>query len=306
MDPLVSIVISLFDKEDFIVQAVRSALDQSYTNIEVIVVDDGSTDRSLQRLMEVSDPRWRLITHSGAGKPRPAACKNRGYQLAKGEFVAFLDADDVWAQSKLETHVRALMADSSACLAYSLTTWIDVAGRTICTESPYDPAPDWYSMLLLEGNILRSGSNAVHRRSMLSDTECFDSSFESASDWDLYLRLARDHSFCLVSEPLVMYRVSESQHSLDLAKMERSILRIVEREYGKPPASLLPKSHRQQCLRTCYGYLRRQCMRKLRNPHTTMSRLPESLIVLAHSLLHGSSPVKTQDARTPADSACRF
>ena len=304
MDQLVSIVISLFNKEAFVLQAVRSALAQSYKNIEVIVVDDGSTDSSVQRLQQVRDHRLTIVNLSSDGTNLGlVACKNRGCELAKGEFVAFLDADDMWAESKVKTHVQALNADPAACLAYSLTAWIDANGHEIGAEDRYQPPLDFYSTLLLSGNLLGSGSNAVHRRTMLPEPDCFDRSLESATDWDLYLRLARHHSFSLVAEPLVLYRISDNQHSLDVAKMERSVLRIADREYGETPASLFPKKHRQRCLRNSYNYLLNQCIRNLRNPATPNCRHRETMAVLAHCQAHCFNPFKLFHAFTAAGAA---
>ena len=278
--PLVSIIISVFNKEKFVVESISSALNQTYANIEVIVVDDASTDSSWVLISQITDPRLKTyrIEHSG-----PSVCKNYGYEQSSGSFVAFLDGDDIWEKTKLETHIEALNDNPEAGLCFSLTRIIDETGKELFCEAPYSVPTNWYQAML-QRNYLMSGSNAVHRRESLETVGLFDTALKASADWDLYVRFAREVPLLLIPLALVCYRHSQEQYSLDVRAIEQSAMTIIDREYTSFAASSFSIKERSNTVRNLYKYLRGQCHRNTHNPNLKKSRAMESAQVLLRSL----------------------
>lgn len=125
---LVSVVLPVYQGERVIAGAVRSALAQSYRNLELIVIDDGSQDRTLERLAAFDDPRLSVIRQSNSGA---AAARNAALARIRGDYVAFLDADDRWFPDKIATEVALLQGAGGAGIAYSWYFAVDDAGRLL-------------------------------------------------------------------------------------------------------------------------------------------------------------------------------
>ncbi len=224
--PLVSIVLPVRDEETFIATALDSALGQTYSNIEVIVVDDGSRDRT-RAIVESrlsTEPRLRLVKESGRGV---AAARNRGIAEASGEFVAPLDADDVWDPTKIERQVRRMCDGGDRCgLVYCWWVLIDQTGALL------DRSPRWWfegraSETLLEVNYIGSASIPMFRRSHVRALGGYDETFrmngaEGAEDWDLGLRIAEMSDIGVVPFPLVAYRRRNDSMSSRVDQMWRS------------------------------------------------------------------------------------
>ncbi len=289
--PLVSIITSVFNKESFVVESINSALNQTYDNIEVIVVDDASTDSSLERISSIDDPRVKVyqIEHGG-----PSVCKNYGYEKSSGAFVAFLDADDLWERNKIATHIEALSENPLAGLCFSLTRIIDETGSDIFCEAPYTVPTNWYQAML-QRNYLMSGSNAVHRRESLQTIGLFDTTLKASADWDLYIRFARELPLILVPLALVRYRHSQQQYSLDVRAIEQSAMTIIEREYESNAARTFSLKDRKSTVRNLYKYLRSQCHRNTNGPSLEKARAMESAQVLLRSLPYSDTADQIRD-----------
>jgi glycosyltransferase involved in cell wall biosynthesis len=202
--PAVSAVIATYNQARFLPAALDSVLGQTLTDLEVIVVDDGSTDETPQVLARYrSDPRIRVerIVNSG-----PAAARNHGWRRARAPLVAFLDSDDVWLPEKLERQRERFAANSALAVVYARRLLLDGAGR----ERPYDHPPLFRGAVLPQLFLTNfiCLSSAVVRREALEQSGGFDERIKSASceDYDLWLHLARDHPFDYVDEALVLYR----------------------------------------------------------------------------------------------------
>ncbi|MGY8681570.1 glycosyltransferase family A protein [Bradyrhizobium sp. UFLA05-153] len=223
-----------FNAANTIRETVSSALNQTYCNLEVIIVDDGSTDQTegvVARLI-MGDPRVRYVHKENGGV---ASARNRGIAEAQGEFVATLDADDLWYPTKLERQLeRFEQSGPETALVYAWCCWIDVHG-TITGSAPPSRLEGNILPEMCLGNVVISGSNALIRREALVAAGGFDESLRSrggqgCEDWKLYLLIAERYKIAMVPEYLVGYRVSPGSMSDDFEQMMRS-RRLVEAEF---------------------------------------------------------------------------
>ena len=117
--PLISVIIPVYNAEATIKETIDSVLNQTFTNLELIVINDGSKDSSLSIISNIKDSRLKLFSYDNAGV---AISRNRGIKKASGKFIAFIDADDLWTSDKLEAQLKALQSNPQAAVAYS---WVD-------------------------------------------------------------------------------------------------------------------------------------------------------------------------------------
>jgi glycosyltransferase involved in cell wall biosynthesis len=236
--PQVSVIIPVYNGDRYIVQAVESALGQTFTNLEIIVVDDGSTDSTHQVLQPYLD-RIRYIYQENQGA---AIARNHGCQLAKGEFLAFLDADDYFLPSKLEKQVACFDADPALDMVQTGWLMVDGTGREISAVKPWQQAPK----LDLESFILYKcvrPSAMLLRRKWWEYLGGFDSGLPPTEDLDFALRLALKGCKAIwLEEILTCYR----QHDTNLMSSGFPLMKNTEILMKKFFARLdLPESIRQ-------------------------------------------------------------
>jgi glycosyltransferase involved in cell wall biosynthesis len=200
--PLISVVMPCFNAQDYLREAVDSVLAQTYDNIELIVIDDGSTDRSLDLLQDYGE-RIRVIRQANRG-PYPA--RNLGVAESRGELLAFLDADDWWSPDCLEKLAGALAAHPQAAVAYC--GWQNV-GKDGGRSDPYVP-PD-YELADKAERFLRAAAPwpihaALLRRPVFDAVGGFDLDLHSCMDYDLWLRIAVARPIVRVPEVMAFYR----------------------------------------------------------------------------------------------------
>jgi glycosyltransferase involved in cell wall biosynthesis len=206
---LVTVLIPAFNKEQFIAEAIESALAQTYPAIEVVVVDDGSTDATAAIVRRYGD-RVRLVTQANAGAAR---ARNVGIRAAEGELVAFLDADDLWTVEKLATQMRILERNPEVVLVSSRADLIDANGTRLPGSTDvgrsraYDRPRDWHRDLLVNDNIIMTSSVVARRAALLEVGGFFDQRRIVSHDYELWIRLSEGRSFWVSSDPLVRYRM---------------------------------------------------------------------------------------------------
>jgi glycosyltransferase involved in cell wall biosynthesis len=185
--PEVSVVVPTRDRWPLLsAHALPSALGQEDVAIEVIVVDDGSADATVEGLRSLHDPRVRVLRHDRARGP--AAARNAGVAAARGEWVAFLDDDDLWSPRKLRRQLDAAAA-ARAGWVYAGSVVVDGDVRPLELEAV--PDPDEVRRLLRGGNVVPSGgSNVAARTELVREAGGFDERLRFFEDWDLWLRLA--------------------------------------------------------------------------------------------------------------------
>ena len=223
--PKISVIIPVYNGQKTIKATIESVLQQTLSDLELIVINADSSDSTLNIISQIEDPRLQIFTYP---KANVAVNRNRGVSHAIGEFVSFLDADDLWTTDKLEAQYKALLENSDAAIAYSFTDAIDENDRFLRKCSHASWRGDVYSQLLL-ANFIVSGSNVLIDKSALDIVGGFDESLTNAQDIDMWLRLAEKYKFIVVKKIQVFYRISGNSMSSNLLGMEESLLKITSK-----------------------------------------------------------------------------
>ncbi|HEV8437723.1 MAG TPA: glycosyltransferase [Methylomirabilota bacterium] len=239
--PRVSVVVPAFNAERTIRATLLSVLAQTFTDFEMIVVDDGSHDRTVEIVGEITDPRLRVVSFPNGGT---GMARNRGIALARGELVAFIDADDLWTPDKLEAQVAALARHPEAGASHSWTVFVDEAGRERSRQQPVFFEGDVCRGLLVE-NFTCSGSNILVRRAALETVGGFDPSLTVSEDWEFCVRLAAQWPFVLVPRYQILYRQMPASKSSNPRRWEEHARRAIERTFAHVPARLQPLKRRR-------------------------------------------------------------
>ncbi len=226
--PAVSVVIPTRDRQPLLERAVASALAQDGVEIEVVVVDDGSSDGTAAWLDDVRDPRLVVLRRKRPGGV--AAARNLGLERATGRWVAFLDDDDVWSPGKLHAQVAAA---SAAGAGWALAGAVVVDGKLRVRGAQRIVAADRFGELLLGHNVVPGGASGV-----LASTELvrrgggFDAELRIPADWDLWIRLALDGPPAGIDRPLVAYVL----HGGNMTSAPRGFRRELAHMRGKHAA----------------------------------------------------------------------
>lgn len=224
--PQVTVVVPAYNAAGTIDETLRSVRAQTWRELEILVVDDGSQDGTPEIVLrhEAVDPRVRLIRQSNAGV---AAARNRGIEEARAEFVAPVDADDLWHARKIERQMQAILAAGPrVALVYTWFAPIDEEGRIISMHPQPEAEGDIFP-LLCRRNLIGNASSALMRRAAVLEVGGYDASLrardaQGCEDYKLYLQLAERHLFALVREYLTGYRHRTASMSGDLMQMLRS------------------------------------------------------------------------------------
>jgi len=207
--PLVSVVIPTYNRADTLSRTLDSVLEQTYRHIELIVVDDGSTDSTAEMIKKYNDQ----IQYSYQENAGPSAARNRGIAEARGDLVTFLDSDDLWLPTKLETQVRLMnQLDASivCCLCNALMRQSDGREFVSFDRADLDPALEegvWVNVAqVLATRFVFFNQAVMVRRKALLETGGYDESLWLMEDQDLALRLALKGQWAFIKEPLVIWQ----------------------------------------------------------------------------------------------------
>ena len=227
--PRVSVVIPVFNAEQFLKEAVESALGQTYPNIEVIVVDDGSTDNT-PHVLETFSESVRVVRTANGGVAR---ARNVGAALATGDWIAFLDADDVWLPTKVEEQ----MSVATVPLVYTDRFNIGELGILPVIQSDVNPLKDGdiFVPLLARGNFITMSSVLV-RGDVFKEAGGFFEPLSAAADWDLWIRIAERHTAVVCRRPLLRYRIHGGAMSRNHRGMAAERQLVVDRALSLPRA----------------------------------------------------------------------
>jgi Glycosyl transferase family 2 len=232
-DPLVSVILPVYNGAEFVGPALESTLSQTYQNLEILVIDDGSTDGTpaILDLYAARDARIRVLSQANSGVAR---ARNRGIAEAHGDFIAPLDADDLWEPTKIDCQVRRILESGERTgLVYSWWVWIDRDGALL------DRSPRWMMEgsafeLLLQMNFTGNASVPLFRRCCIEEAGGYNESLAAADaggceDWELALRVAERYDVAVVPEILLGYRRHRGSMSTTCDRMWRSQQLVVEK-----------------------------------------------------------------------------
>ncbi len=227
----VSVIIPVYNGARFVRDAIDSALAQTMTDREILVVDDGSTDETPDILASYGT-RIRVHRQANAGV---ASARNAGAAIANGRFLAFLDADDVWLPQKLARQLP-LLDDEDVALVYSGIRRVDEALRPIAHVEPASPEHALVNTLCAQPPLVPLTMTGVVRRTVFTELGGFDERLSTSADGDFVCRLALRHRVDRVAEPLALYRQHDQQMHLNLKAMEHDMRLLYEKFFADPAA----------------------------------------------------------------------
>jgi glycosyltransferase involved in cell wall biosynthesis len=282
----VTVVIPTRNRRRHLVDALRSALSQTGPTVEVVVVDEASTDGTTDLLDRVEDPRVTVRRHARARGV--AAARNGALETARTEWIAFLDDDDVWAPEWLDTALAAGQ-DRAAGVVYGSCWLIDERRRWVGTYRAV--APETVGDRLLTDNVIGGPSAVVLRTETLREAGGFDEGLSALADWDAWLRLRRLTTFAAVKEPKVGYTVHRGNMHVArpfqvLGEFQRLRAIVAERGDGNLDESAFARwlayenaaYGRRVCAARLYAHSRRvsHSARDVRSAVSVLARRPRS------------------------------
>lgn len=236
--PQISVIIPAYNAQTTILETIASVQKQTFSDFELIVINDGSTDQTLELLHRIKDDRLKVFSYANGGLP---TARNRGIAQASGEFLAFLDADDLWTPDKLALQLEALLQHPEAGVAYSWTYFMEQRNdsRILHRCKPVYYQGDVYPKLLV-GDFIYNGSNTLIRRSAIDSIDGFDLALKSCEDWDYWVRLAAKWPFVVVPKYQIFYRRSANSNSLSskIETMRESALAAIDKAFRAAPPEL--------------------------------------------------------------------
>ena len=231
--PAVTVILPTYDRLEYLQAAVASVLAQTFTDWELVIADDGSgtgTQAYLSSLERTAGVRILRLAHSG----NPGAVRNQALRVARGNYIAFIDSDDLWMPAKLETQVDALRRTSSCRWSYTALIRIDADGQELPTERvryrPIESGAIFERLLTLE--IAVATPSVLAERGFIEELGGFDEGQLYFEDYDLWLRMSvRSHALA-IAEPLVCVRNHAEHYSANRVGVYESRFRLIEKMAG--------------------------------------------------------------------------
>lgn len=240
--PKVSVIIPAYNSARFLKEAIGSVFAQTYGDYEIIVIDDGSTDNT----KEVLAPYLGRIKYIYQQNQGASSARNTGIRHSQSEYIAFLDADDIWLPEMLRIQVDYLNHNQKIALIYSLALWIDVNGKPLNKKNRLKrslPAGDVFNILYVR-NFIITPSSVMIRKRILDIVGSFDESLTHAEDHELWLRIAREFKVFGIAKYLCKHR--DTPQSLSKRNKENGFkcnIRVIEKYYKLSQDLGRPISH---------------------------------------------------------------
>lgn len=266
--PTISVIIPVFNGEKTIQATINSVLQQTFDDFELIIINASSTDSTLEVISHFQDSRVKIFSYS---KANVAVNRNRGVEHSVGEFVTFIDADDLWSTDKLEAQYKALLEYPEASVVYSWTNCIDENGKFLRACSYVQHKGDVYDKFLLD-DFIGNGSNVMMTRSAFLQVGGFDEALSNAQDTDMWLRLAANYEFTVVTKPQILYRICHNSMSSDIVGLEKSNLQVISRAFANKKAEYL-QHLKQDSISNLYKYLSYKVLEATPGQHNTFQAI---------------------------------
>ena len=225
--PKVSVILPTYNRKTLIGKSVQSILDQTYSDFELIIIDDASTDGTWDIINEFSDPRIICLKH--VENRGGSAARNTGIDAAKGKYIAFQDSDDIWLPEKLAKQMSVFKNSPEStgvvytrCIRWNVEQKLEIPG-----ELPKPKNGDIFKALLPENFIVLP--SVVLKKECFEKVGLFDETLPRLQDWDLFLRIAKLYEFCYVPEPLVQSFYTENSISSNPKALIRAFEIILEK-----------------------------------------------------------------------------
>lgn len=242
---IVSVIIPVYGAEKYIAATVQSVLAQTYKNFELVIIDDASPDRSIEICQQFTDARIKIIHQSNRGL---AGARNTGIRHARGEYLAFLDADDLWLPDKLEKHIQHLENSPTVGVSFSRSAFIDDTGKSLGTYQ-MPKLENITTPYLICRNPIGNGSAAVIRKevfeairfqdNLYGGTEdfYFDERFRQSEDIECWIRISIQTEWQIegIPEALTLYRVNSGGLSANTLKQLNSWEKVIEKTRSYAP-----------------------------------------------------------------------
>jgi len=237
--PKVSVIIPTYNSSRTIGETLQSVFRQTYSDFEILLINDGSTDNLMEALKGFQDSRLQILDYQNGG---PSVARNRGIDRASGTYLIFLDADDLWTSDKLETHVNALdearKTNPRAGIVYSWSYFLNDETQSCFINQPKPYEGDVLAKIL-ESNFLTNGSNPMITREAIDSVGYFSPNFnKGAEDWEYWIRLARHWDYLLVPLRQIFYRQSRHSQSSNIDNMENGQLQVLKSAFPTLPDDL--------------------------------------------------------------------
>ncbi len=249
--PLVSVIIPTHNRATIVPQAINSVLQQSFTDYELIVVDDASTDDTADRLQAGYGEKIKYIKKlSNAG---PSAARNTGIQVARGIYIAFLDDDDEWLPEKLQLQLPIMKQNPDVGVVYCGCFLVDEGGAIAGQIKP-EKRGYIFNDLLHKNYLITSA--ALIRKEILEKVGGFDESLAACEDWDLWIRISQQCLIEYVDELLLRYKVHKQNIHHDMQKMEKNTFMVLDKRLSDIDITARNKIYCEQSTFWAWEYYR--------------------------------------------------
>ena len=249
MSSKISVILTTYNgsSRGYLSSAIESVLTQSYQNFELLIIDDGSTDNTKKTCSSyLENDRIRYLYQENTGL---AGARNTGIRASSGEFLCFLDDDDVWKPEKLQKQLEFIQNRLSGVNNWGLIfTWlelIDEQGEVISYRGHHQEGRLYRNLLF--GNTVDAPSSVLIRREVFDNVGLFDESFENCQDWDMWLRISKEYMIFPVKEYLVQHREHRDRISFDNEKIFRYENAVIDKALATAPADISPRAVYASC-----------------------------------------------------------
>lgn len=224
---IASIIIPTYNTEQYIGETIESILAQSIKDWELIIIDDGSSDKTKNIVSNyLSDKRIKYVYQENAGV---AAARNNGYGLSKGQFLAFLDADDLWLPNRLEKMIGKFYEDSKVGLVHSYMQVINEHSERQPEIYKGKEGNILESLLLWDGCNIPAPSSILVKREVIDKVGCFDEELSTAADQEFFFRVAHQYKIGMCKEVLGLYRIHDNNMHQNIQRMEADHIKAYQK-----------------------------------------------------------------------------